>query len=481
MPHRTATDVKVERNGRGWPGLQVCASKNPPRNPRAGRENRRIRSWQIRYVPVGARSSGVGRGGREVPALRWLASARTVTYHPAEPGPPDLLSHCCLRRRRRPVSDQGEPVVRGRKFQPTWVCALAVGWATCCLIACDEAGPPAGSDQDAKQAPEVDGAGQVTDTSGADGAPPGTDAAAEAVADAAAEVATDPGADSDAQLADVSSGLDAEGFDTDDGLADATDTGSLDSTGEVAGSGDAKPGSDGSAAVLTGCALVADCLDPLPGCQAWSCQSGTCVAVAVGNGAPCDDGNACTLADKCSQGTCSGATAKACDDGNPCTTDGCDAKTGDCTTLPADGAPCDDGLTCSIGDQCKAGKCLPSKSFCACSLDADCPDDGNACNGTSYCDKSGVQWQCKLKAGSPVTCPVSDSLCLGNQCNPKTGECQPIAKPTRTACSDSDPCTVGDACDAGGCKPGVDTCLCKRVAIALDSKTGTCATAPSSV
>jgi hypothetical protein len=36
----------------------------------------------------------------------------------------------------------------------------------------------------------------------------------------------------------------------------------------------------------------------------WRCEAGVCVATAVDDGAPCDDGNACTVADTCEQQQC---------------------------------------------------------------------------------------------------------------------------------------------------------------------------------
>ena len=69
----------------------------------------------------------------------------------------------------------------------------------------------------------------------------------------------------------------------------------------------------------------------------------------------CDDGNACTDADKCMSGKCSG-TGLNCDDGNPCTTDTCDAAQQKCVFTP-NAAPCDDGNRCTYNDVCTGGKC----------------------------------------------------------------------------------------------------------------------------
>jgi hypothetical protein len=53
-----------------------------------------------------------------------------------------------------------------------------------------------------------------------------------------------------------------------------------------------------------------------------------------------------------------GGVAPPCDDGNPCTIDRRD--NGGCAHVPVDdGHPCEDGNLCSLGDRCQAGACVP--------------------------------------------------------------------------------------------------------------------------
>ena len=61
-----------------------------------------------------------------------------------------------------------------------------------------------------------------------------------------------------------------------------------------------------------------DCSDLSNTCQVGVCHSssGTCVAKATNNGGACDDGNACTLDDKCDSGICQSGTTNDCDDGD---------------------------------------------------------------------------------------------------------------------------------------------------------------------
>ena len=65
-------------------------------------------------------------------------------------------------------------------------------------------------------------------------------------------------------------------------------------------------------------------------------QLGTCVAPVKPGETPCDDGNACTVDDRCAAGACSGA-ARDCDDDHICTEDTCDPAAG-CEHAPAPGS-----------------------------------------------------------------------------------------------------------------------------------------------
>ncbi len=70
----------------------------------------------------------------------------------------------------------------------------------------------------------------------------------------------------------------------------------------------------------------------------------------------CDDGDACTLDDTCDQMSCAGK-AMACDDDKSCTANTCAG--GVCSHGPlADGAPCDDGNACTLKDSCVALSCV---------------------------------------------------------------------------------------------------------------------------
>lgn len=205
-----------------------------------------------------------------------------------------------------------------------------------------------------------------------------------------------------------------------------------------------------------GAAKVCDDKNP---CTKDSCDDkGACqFAPLVG---PCDDGNPCTGGDACGEGKCSGTpidVAKVCDDQNPCTTDSCSAPAGCAHTVKANN-PCDDGNPCTADDKCDiAGKCVSGVSSCNCQNDGDCAkqEDGDACNGTLFCDKSAVPYGCKVKPGTVVVCDKGqDTACSTAQCAKLTGVCAQQANADGGPCDDNSACTLQDGCKGGKCVGG---------------------------
>lgn len=179
----------------------------------------------------------------------------------------------------------------------------------------------------------------------------------------------------------------------------------------------------------------ADC----PGGETCVKQDGTCEASGSGsadlllpvpvntcsvNGAPCSDGNPCTLNDVCVGGlpdlACVGGTRA--------------------------------GLPCTSVAQCPGDVVTPSPRCeqvqpptCQPGAPKTCANDGNACTDDTCNFLTG---QC----GTPRTCLDDDNPCTDDVCDPGTGVC---GMPNVEPCSDDDPCTVGDECSAGACVPGV--------------------------
>jgi hypothetical protein len=80
------------------------------------------------------------------------------------------------------------------------------------------------------------------------------------------------------------------------------------------------------------------------GRQAWAQE--TCTGTVL---LECDDGDPCTIGDRCSDGTCAGVPLD-CNDGASCTDDFCDGGT--CVHNPVDDR-------CATGNECVQTQCLP--------------------------------------------------------------------------------------------------------------------------
>jgi formylglycine-generating enzyme required for sulfatase activity len=220
----------------------------------------------------------------------------------------------------------------------------------------------------------------------------------------------------------------------------------------------------------------------------------------------CEDGNPCTPVDACSKGVCKPDDTNICpctadadcaakDDGNlcngvaycdkisgecklnptsvvkcssgndtTCAKNVCHPKDGKCKVTPVVGTVyCDDGDPCTAVSDCdpKTGVCKPGTAICPCQADADCNDqeDGNPCNGTLYCDK--ISASCKVNPATIVHCPGgSDTDCLTNQCNKKTGKCQLTPANEYKSCDDGDPCSASPVCIKGVCFAESKLCAC---------------------
>ncbi len=260
-------------------------------------------------------------------------------------------------------------------------------------------------------------------------------------------------------------------------------------------------------------------------CMVNSCDSkdGTCTmkltAPAPGSfTVPCEDGNPCTTGDGCKDGQCQSGpnvcgcsshadckgkgdactgelycdflqatpqcapnplNVKSCpDDGNPCAVLSCDPTTGECKSTPkADNVFCDDGNPCTA-DTCKGGTCTPGMNNCGCKSDAECAkfEDGIACNGTYYCDKTANgPPECKVNPATIIVCSkADDNACRTNTCDPKTGACAFAYADKYDPCNaDGDPCTAKDGCDGKGkCIAGTNTCSCESDADCASKEDG---------
>jgi len=206
------------------------------------------------------------------------------------------------------------------------------------------------------------------------------------------------------------------------------------------------------------------CDDGSP-CTADSCDKATGKCVYTPQVAPCDDGDACTLKDACQNGKCTPGTTTTCDDKKECTSDVCDPKSGQCVFTPIDDT-CEDGNLCTIGDKCGNGACLPgAATVCddgnACTTDS-CDKvtgkcvvvnvaDKTACNDDDACTSADVCMGGKCQGGAKVPCSDGNE-CTTDGCDAKSG-CTFLPL-NAVPCSDGTVCTVNDACVTGKCEPG---------------------------
>ena len=158
----------------------------------------------------------------------------------------------------------------------------------------------------------------------------------------------------------------------------------------------------------------------------------TDVCHAIADGTSCDDGNPCTVNDKCGQGLCLGAPVKdrtTCDDQDPCTVDD-ECMAGVCVGLNVCRTPSEDVAPATGCDGQAAGAACDDGDLCT---------TGDACDGTGQC------------VGTAVSCAASAGGCVVGTCDAATGACVDGPAQDGTGCDDGDPCTTGEKCSTGVC------------------------------
>jgi hypothetical protein len=171
-------------------------------------------------------------------------------------------------------------------------------------------------------------------------------------------------------------------------------------------------------------------------CTDDSCNPAT-GCVHTNNTVPCDDGNACTTQDTCSNGSCAGGPPPNCNDSNVCTDDSCNPATGCVHTNNT--APCNDGNLCTTADTCLAGRCVGGPP-------PNC-DDGSACTKDVCVPATGCVHQFSCSTGQ--ICSTSNSCCTPKTCADIGAECG----------SWSDNCGHQMTCGTGNCvDPQYATC-----------------------
>src|SRR5207249_9490765 len=146
---------------------------------------------------------------------------------------------------------------------------------------------------------------------------------------------------------------------------------------------------DANGQCVPGTAVVCTAPDECHDAGTCNPQTGTCSHPAKPSGAPCSDGDACTGVDAdggdhCdANGQCVPGTAVVCTAPDQCHDAGtCDPQTGTCShPAKPSGAPCSDGDACTLADTCDGA------GICVAGSPRDCtPDD--PCQQSSTCDSA---------------------------------------------------------------------------------------------
>ncbi|MGB0591567.1 MAG: FG-GAP-like repeat-containing protein [Myxococcota bacterium] len=217
----------------------------------------------------------------------------------------------------------------------------------------------------------------------------------------------------------------------------------------------------------TGC-FAGVCAGPCNEGDDCACIGDSCAACVLEPvaGQSCDDGDACTLNDVCSEtGSCAGEWDKfgcGCTDDAKCEADPeyndachvgrCDLDIFKCyAEQQADGYACDDADLCTHTDECVAGVCTSTPYDC---------DDTNLCTDDS-CNGDGT---CTNDANT-LACDDGDACTTDDTCHSKA--CVGGVPPT---CDDDAYCNGLETCDSAvGCVDGTAPVLDDGVACTVDT------------
>lgn len=210
------------------------------------------------------------------------------------------------------------------------------------------------------------------------------------------------------------------------------------------------------------------CNEPCDGiCAACSLEGSEGTCTVESNGAPCEDGSACTLEDSCFDGACQPGTEKNCSHLKTECSDGyCDVATGLCEVDAEENK-------CGINGECVALLethpdpekyclvCRPELSkkewsplSDACFIDDKCYASGQSVGETCMiCDPETPD--AAVEAPDKTPCEADDNPCTADLC--EEGEC--VATPLSGGeCDDLNPCTEDDKCDTGVCAGSFYSC-----------------------
>jgi hypothetical protein len=219
-----------------------------------------------------------------------------------------------------------------------------------------------------------------------------------------------------------------------------------------------------------GCLHASDCFALTDACNSGSCLNNVCVKTPTNEGGACDDGLFCTDFDTCTMGTCMGSP-KSCPFTDTCQSPSCDESAKMCVTTPvSDGTPCVvPNNVCYFTAFCQSGVCTGGQEMDCSFLDGACSigtcdamqgcvstpaaegapcDDGLFCTVNDACHGGTC-------AGTPMQCPPATEPCQANTCSESTQACESGAAPDGTSCTGTNACLAMQTCSGGACAGGV--------------------------
>lgn len=179
----------------------------------------------------------------------------------------------------------------------------------------------------------------------------------------------------------------------------------------------------------------------------------SCEAEPVADGTSCDDGLYCTVEDECVSGVCGGVDRVCGGPVSACNTRGCNEDSDACEDEPvANGSPCNDGSVCTEGEACVNGVCSGGTT-------PDCSFFGDECNGFS-CDPAGSAGNCDTltlldgaTCDDDLYCTLTDrctaGVCVGTG-SPCLGQCDEVAD-SCYECANPQDCDDGVNCTESFC------------------------------
>lgn len=220
-------------------------------------------------------------------------------------------------------------------------------------------------------------------------------------------------------------------------------------------------GSDGAADSATSerCKDV-DCSDLDSPCTKGVCDpdSGECKAQNAAEGSACFDDDPCSVSDSCKEGKCTGEARDCSALDDDCSQGVCDPATGGCTYGPTSMSnACNDLDACTVNDRCTDDPAGPCRGELA-AAGTPC-DDFKSCTGTdSAPDKCDDKGQCQSGAAvaEGTLCDDDNECTASDKCDGEgscTGDAVREGEPCRQAC------TSNTTCREGLCIPDEDEAL----------------------